>query len=406
MKKKLFGWIQVIVAATLLGVVVGHVVESLPKSDKKAKYVFLFIGDGMGNSHVATAESYLSYKEGKLGGAKLQMTQFPYYGTATTFSANKVVTCSSAAGTAIACGQKTKNGMVGMDADSVAIYSVAADLRNEGYKVGIISSVPVNHATPASFYAHNISRNNTYEISQDIVTSGFEYFAGSGFLQFNGADNNQRPTDVVLEENGYSVCFGGKEYMEKVENADKIILCQPESNGKNAENYTSEAEDLQEVSLREMLEFGIEFLGDDEPFFIMCEGGDIDWAAHDNKTMEMVENVLEFDDAIKAAYEFYLKYPEETLIIVTADHETGGVSLGSGGSNVYWEKMESAWLENGKKSPQDHEDNKALNKECSFGWTTGSHTGAQVPVYAIGCGGEKFIGRMDNTDIKNKILCK
>ena len=138
MKKKLFIWIQVIIAATLLGVVVGHVVESLPKSDKKAKYVFLFIGDGMGNSHVATAESYLSYKEGKLGGAKLQMTQFPYYGTATTFSANKVVTCSSAAGTAIACGQKTKNGMVGMDADSVAIYSVAADLRNEGYKVGIV----------------------------------------------------------------------------------------------------------------------------------------------------------------------------------------------------------------------------------------------------------------------------
>ncbi|MDE5732595.1 MAG: alkaline phosphatase [Bacteroidales bacterium] len=153
-----------------------------------------------------------------------------------------------------------------------------------------------------------------------------------------------------------------------------------------------------------MLETGMDFIGSDSPFFFMCEGGKIDWTAHENKTMPMVMDMLEFNDAVKVAYDFYLGHPDETLIVVTADHETGGLSLGCGRETINWEKMEAEWIEGGRKNMLDEKKNMELNKECSIGWTTHSHTGSPVPVFAIGKGAEKFSGRMDNTDIKGKIL--
>ena len=118
----------------------------------------------------------------------------------------------------------------------------------------------------------------------------------------------------------------------------------------------------------------------------------------------MIENILEFDDAIKVAYDFYLAHPQETLIVVTADHETGGLTLGAGKEMIDWEALETEWLENGKKSTMSSDENRKFNKNCSIGWTTGSHTGGAVPVYAVGAGAQKFNGRMDNTDFKGKIL--
>jgi alkaline phosphatase len=153
-----------------------------------------------------------------------------------------------------------------------------------------------------------------------------------------------------------------------------------------------------------MLGLALEFIGNEKPFFIMSEGGVIDWAAHDNRTMSTVEEILEFDDAIKVAYEFYKKHQDETLIIVTADHETGGMTLGCGEYSINWEALEKEWIESGKKNVLDEEGNRELNERCSIGWTTDSHTGGAVPVYAIGAGAERFTGRMDNTDIKGKIL--
>lgn len=394
--------IAIILGATLISSC-GNVTRN---TDNKAKYIFLFIGDGMGNSHVATAESYLSYKQGKLGGEHLKMTSFPYYGTASTYSANRQVTCSSAAGTAIACGQKTKNGMLGMGPDSLALKSVAYELKEQGYKIGILSTVPINHATPASFYAHNINRSNYYEIASEIPASEFDYFAASGFLAYNGKDGDKEPIDEYLEENGCIVCYGLKEFSEEKENSKTVVLCPIAADGKNVGNYTVEGQEEEDLRLSQMLEAGIEFLGDDKPFFFMCEGGDIDWAAHANKTMSMVMNILEFDEAIQTAYEFYLKHPDETLIIVTADHETGGLSLGSTSKSIDWEMLEKSWIDNGRKPLEDKTANKELNDKCSFGWTTKSHTGAQVPVFAIGCGAERFMGRFDNTDIKGKILCR
>ena len=376
------------------------------QNDDRAKYVFLFIGVGMGATHVAVTESYLSYKAGKLGGEQLLMTQFPYYGTATTHSANMNVTCSSAAGTAIACGEKANNGTVGINKDSVSIESVAYVLKNDGYKIGILSTVPINHATPSSFYAHNISRSNYYEISSDIPASGFDFFAGAGFLDYKGKNGDKEPIERYLENNGYTVSYGIEEFRKESAGKDKVIFCQASNREESADNYVSDGVVEADATMAQMLELGLDYLGDKDPFFFMCEGGAIDWAAHDNKTMPMIENTLDFDAAIKVAYEFYQKHPKQTLIVVTADHETGGLTLGCGNSRINWEKMEKEWIESGKKNTLDREANSKLNRECSIGWTTGSHTGGAVPVFAIGVGAEKFNGRIDNTDFKGLILGK
>ena len=376
------------------------------QNDDRAKYVFLFIGDGMGATHVAVTESYLSYKAGKLGGEQLLMTQFPYYGTATTHSANMNVTCSSAAGTAIACGEKANNGTVGINKDSVVIESVASVLKKDGYKIGILSTVPINHATPSAFYAHNVNRSNYYEISYDIPASGFEFFAGAGFLEYKGKKNDKEPIERYLENNGYTVSYGIEEFRKESAGKDKVIFCQASNREESADNYVSDGVVEADATMAQMLELGLDYLGDKDPFFFMCEGGAIDWAAHDNKTMPMIENTLDFDAAIKVAYEFYQKHPKQTLIVVTADHETGGLTLGCGNSRINWEKMEKEWIENGKKNTLDREANSKLNRECSIGWTTGSHTGGAVPVFAIGVGAEKFNGRIDNTDFKGLILGK
>ena len=372
--------------------------------ETKAKYVFLFIGDGMGAAHVAVTESYLSYKAGKLGGEQLLMTTFPYYGTATTHSANRHITCSSAAGTAIACGEKANNGTVGINKDSVSIKSVAYCLHEEGYNVGIISSVPINHATPASFYAHNINRGNYYDIASQIPGSGFEFFASAGFLDHTDKKGDKEAINKVLESQDYIVCYGLEEFNSRATDKDKVVFCQASNKEESAANYVSDAKTEEDITLAKMVEMGIESLEDDEPFFIMCEGGTIDWAAHDNRTMSMVNDMISFDQAIKVAYDFYLQHPDQTLIIVTADHETGGLTLGAGSSTIKWEKLESEWLANDKKDITDEDTNRAHNKSCSIGWTTGSHTGSAVPVFAIGKGAEKFMGRIDNTDIKGKIL--
>lgn len=389
-----------LILATLMavGVFSNDLGAMSPRKENRADFIFLFIGDGMGHAQTSAAESYLSYKAGKIGGERLTFTGFPFYGMSETYSANSQVTDSAAGGTAIACGVKAKNGMIGTDKDSVAVKSIASVLHEEGYNVGIISTAPVNHATPAAFYAHSVKRKKYYDISKQIASSGFEFFAGAGFIDFYSDQSEQERIDEYLEDKGCQVSFGMKEFSEESMKAERIVLCQPDAEGKNAGNYVvkeySWEKNENNINLRQMLQAGMNFLADKEPFFIMCEGGDIDWAAHANQIMPMIDRIIEFDQAVEAAYEFYLKYPERTLIVVTADHETGGTSIGCGGKEaINWGKVEDDY-KNGS--------NRAGMNE--IGWTSNEHTGAPVPVYAIGCGAEKFIGRMDNTEIMGKII--
>lgn len=377
------------------------------KNSRPAKYVFVMIGDGMGAAQVAAAESYFSYKEGLLGGEQLTFTKFPVLGLCTTFSANGNITDSAASGTAIATGNKTDNHMLGVSPDGTALTSMAYSLHDEGYNVGILSSVPVNHATPGAFYAHQKDRGSYYEISQEIPESGFEFFGGSGILDFNGKDGSKEAIDKVLEREGYDVCYGLDELAASKDESGVVVI-QASQKKEAALNYEIESagNSGNDYRLGELLEAAIEYLGDEKPFFIMCEGGEIDWAAHDNNIMEMIDAISRFDEAVKVAYNFYLEHPDETLIVVTADHETGGITIGANkGSMIDWADLEKNNVpeDNSKKK---NELNREFSAENNIGWTTFDHTGAPVPVYAIGKGAEKFSGRIDNTDIYGKIVCE
>lgn len=375
----------------------------------KPKYVFLFIGDGMGASHVAATESYISYKEGLKGGIQLSFTKFPVLGMVTTHSADRNVTCSSASGTAIACGEKTNNTFIGISPQGDSLKSIAYELKEKGYKIAIMSSVPVNHATPAAFYGHNTSRYDYYSLTKEIPQTGFDFFSGSGFLQYYGKDGNKKSSREILEDGGYYLCFSEEEFEKRPEKADKLILCQPSGKDINAGDYDVDPIQPDNIQPDDIMESCLEFLGDEKPFFVMYEGGEIDWAAHENKTMPMIEYILNFEKAVNEAIKFYRKHPQETLIIVTADHETGGISLGEGRSwdevNIGWAKLEKIFEESGRKNYLSYEENEKLNKDAHIGWTTTSHTGGAVPIYAIGKGSERFSGRLDNTQIKAKILC-
>ena len=371
----------------------------------EAKYIFLFIGDGMGASQVAVTESYLSYLDGNLGGSQLQFSQFPYLGMCSTYSANSIITDSAAAGTAIASGEKTNNGMLGVDPEGNPLKSVAQVLKDEyGYQVGVFSSVPLNHATPAAFYAHVTSRGDYYDITKQIPASKFDFIGGSGFLNFAPVDE-EKNSEEYLEEYGYEVVFGQNEF-EKA-NSHKIVMVSNPRKDKREKvaNYAAEEDEL--VSLSQMMKNCLSTLDESKPFFIMCEGGEIDWDSHANRTMPTIEAILAMDEAVKVAYEFYLKHPKQTLILVTADHQTGGVSVGSTdyGYDVNWPGIIEQWKEAGKadnfKSVEERND---FNKACGIGWTTTHHNGDHVPVYAIGKGAEKFCGRMDNTEFYTKII--
>ena len=220
-------------------------------------------------------------------------------------------------------------------------------------------------------------------------------------------DDEKNPSEssaAMLEKNGINVCFSIEEAEEAIEDGDRMLLCQPYNKEKEAANYEAGgAAPEGHILLSEMLELGLERLTDEEPFFIMCEGGEIDWSAHSQKTMPTIFSIFEFDKAISVAYDFYREHPKETLIIVTADHGTGGVSYTE---DPDWESMERIWNESGCRNELDGKENSRLNEEHNIDWATTHHTGEPVPVYAVGKGAEKFVGRMDNTDIKGKILGK
>ena len=310
----------------------------LPTQAQQPKYVFYFIGDGMGVNQVLGTEMYQSELKGEIGVTPLLFTQFPYATVAHTFSASNGVTDSAAAGTALATGNKTKNGAIGVNKDMAEVSSVAVWAKNNGYKVGISTSVSIDHATPASFYAHENSRNNSYQIGLDLIESNFDFYAGSDFVNPTNSNAKDGKTYESLYDltakAGYTLARGYKDYQKKAKKAEKMILFQPEAASAKDNGSIPYAIDRQkgDMTLSEITRAGINFLSknNDKGFFLMVEGGKIDWACHSNDGATVLTEVQDFDNAIKVAYEFYEQHPEETLIIITADHETGGLSLGTG----------------------------------------------------------------------------
>lgn len=303
---------------------------------QEAKYVFYFIGDGMGVNQVQGTEYYLGELEGKTGISPLQFTQFPYSTVATTFSATNRVTDSAAAGTALATGHKTKNGAIGVLKDlQTPVNSIAVWAKNSGKRVGIATSVSVDHATPAAFYAHVAGRGSYYNIGKDLYKAGFDFYAGSDFLQPTNKENaNDENLYDMAGKNGYVIARGYKDYLKKSKKADKMILFQSEVASKQDRSAIPYAIDRtkSDLTLQDITRSAVNFLTKDasEGFFLMVEGGKIDWACHSNDAATVFQEVIDFDNAIKVAYEFYAQHPDETLIVITADHETGGIVLGTG----------------------------------------------------------------------------
>ncbi len=439
----------------------------------QARYVFYFIGDGMGTNQVLSAEMYRTELEGRIGRKQLLMTTFPYSGQVATFSASNGITDSSAAGTCLATGTKTNNGTLGLSPAGDTLRSVAEILRDRGYGIGIMTTVAIDHATPAAFYAKVPDRHQYYQIGTQLTRTGFDFFGGAGFHQPQDKANAAAPNLYDLcEQAGYTIAHGYKDAQQHLD-ADKLILTQ----AGDGIDRTQKADCLpyaidrkeDALTLPEIVSTAIPYLYKRHTrFFMMVEGGMIDYACHGQDGATSIGETLDMDSALVFAYRFYLQHPDETLIVVTADHETGGMALGNSDYTLNLQLLQhqhcSAWIlsdllsglfRDGTPSWEavkvllgeqldfyrgvelsDEEDaslhtlyDKAvqhnqgelktlyktmnelssaavalLNKKAKLGWTSYAHTAHAVPVFAIGVGAERFTGWHDNTEIAPLIL--
>ncbi len=294
----------------------------------QAKYIFLFIGDGMGTAHVNATEAYLSAQKNNKKLNTLNMSLLEVQSTMTTYSTDRFITGSAASGTAIATGYKTNTGIISMDESKTKSYKTIAEKAKEnGYKVGILSSVPINHATPAVFYAHEAARHNYYNIGLQLPESGFDFFGGGNFRNPKGLNDNKKSLIEIAEGKGYTY-LNDKKAIRKLDAGDeKVIAVNPRTSG-GAMPYAIDM-NRKDLTLAEFTGKAIEVLDNENGFFMMVEGGKIDWAGHANDAATIVHDMIDFDNAVAEALEFYEDHPDETLIIVTSDHETGGMSIGS-----------------------------------------------------------------------------
>ncbi|MDR2359546.1 MAG: alkaline phosphatase [Prevotellaceae bacterium] len=391
----------------LVAVVIGCTIFSACTTTvQHPKYVFLFIGDGMGLAHVTLTEDYIAAKNGIHGNGNVSFTQFPVTGLVTTYSANTLVTCSSAAATALSTGHKTNNNMMGIAPDSVTHFaSVTYPLYHAGYKIGVATSVSIDHATPGAFYATSLSRSNYYDIASQAAATGFDFFAGSGFVYPKGKNNDQASIYEQLETAGYRI-VRGTEGAAQLDGGDgKIVLVQAESEKERRRLPYAIDRKEGDLTLPQITQAAIKALYNPKGFFAMIEGGQIDWAAHANDGATMIHETIDFSEAIKIAVDFYHQHPGETLILVTADHETGGLSLGRDGKYAvnplaFDEQQHSLEYESNDSTIAAVQE---INSNAFCAWPTKGHTGIMVPIYAIGAGSERFSGKLDNTDIPKRI---
>ncbi len=322
------------------------------------KNVILMIGDGMGLAHIFAGMT--------ANGGDLYLKNFKNIGFATTHAANRFVTGSAASGTALASGHKTNYGFIGVDTTGKTMENIREMAQDIGKATGVVSTSSVTHATPASFVAHQPSRNMEEEIAVDFVNSGIDVFIGGGLKFFSQRKDGRNLLDN-LRSRGYQIATTLEEVSE-IEDGKIAGLVAP--NGTERKSIRGEVLEVATETALDILE------EDPDGFFLMIEGSQIDWAAHGNDTPWIIEEMLDFDKVIGKVLEFAADN-QETLVIVTADHETGGFTI-----------------ENG--------DYKTGMVTGDF--TTGSHTGIMVPVFAFGPGAGDFTGFIDNTDIPGNIM--
>ncbi|MBN2772705.1 MAG: alkaline phosphatase [Prolixibacteraceae bacterium] len=324
---------------------------------EKPKNVVLMIGDGMG---VAQVFAGLTANKGHLF-----LDNFRWIGFSKTQSADNYITDSAAGGTALSSGIKTFNGAIGVDLDTVPVKTILEEAEEKGLATGLVSTSAITHATPASFIAHQASRNYYEAIAADFLKTDIDVFIGGGYNHFAKRMDGRNLIDE-LQEKGYKVLQDINE-IKKVKNGKLAGLVAPIHAGR-----LNLRGDLLPVATNTALNI---LKKDEDGFFLMVEGSQIDWGAHANDTEYIIEDMLDFDRSIGEVLDFASK-DGETLIVVTADHETGGMAI-TGGS-----------MDTG---------------EVVGAFSTKDHSAVMVPVFAFGPGAENFTGIMENTDIFKKI---
>ncbi len=326
------------------------------------------IGDGMGVSQMS-ASYYYAKKEPNF-------SRFPIVGLSKTSSGSHKITDSAAGATAISTGKKTYNGAIGLDMDKECAETLLEYLSKEGKSTGLISTSSITHATPASFFAHEKSRKSAASIAKQMLEAPVDFFAGGGLKYFESGSLIKD-----LESKGFSINTTGLDKSPlRLNNTSTKFGYLLASDGM-PKMINGRGEFLKEAS-----ELCIEFLNKDEDgFFIMIEGSQIDWGGHANNSQYVISEVLDFDQAVGAVLDFAEK-DGNTLVIVTADHETGGFTLGGKSKKVPFGGLVSDY------------------DEIDPSFSTRGHSSAMVPVLAFGPGAEMFSGIYENTEIHAKIL--
>ncbi len=474
--------------------------EAASVSAKSPKYIFMFIGDGMSAVQVNSAQIYGGTNEhNKITLDELNFQDFEAVGYQTTHDATSFAPDSASTATSMSSGFKTWSGTIGLkpvgtksgnkeeNVDTKAVpKTIAERLKKEkGMKIGVVSTVTINHATPAAYYAHVPSRNDYYDIAMQMADSGFDYFGGGAINQPTGKNKDQKDAYEVLKEKGYKVLNTKEDILALNNKSGKVYAVTPVTQDSGAMPYALDNKEG-DLALADFVKKGIDVLNNKKGFFMVVESGKVDWAGHANDAKANIEDVLALEDAVQVALDFQKKYPKDTLIIVTGDHETGGMTIGQAttgydvaleilenqkmsyvafndlldeeieknsdmtfaeamkiitenfglkneyvdgqGDNPYMSlelsnsevlRLEKAFTETMKSEPTKNEETALLyggynpititlthilNNKAGIGWTSFSHTGVPVPVYANGAYAELFNGAYDNTEIYQKLV--
>lgn len=345
------------VAALVFSVASNGNLYGQARQDVPVKNVILMIGDGMG---LAQLHSAMLQSE-----APLTVERAQYVGLAKTYSASSKVTDSAASGTALSTGHKTYNGAIGVDTARKALTSVLEMAENKGLATGLVATYCITNATPASFIAHVDDRKKEEEIALDFLKTDIDIFIGGGRDMFEKRKDG-RNLSSELKNKGYQIVYTMDELAPVRTGRVAGLMADGHLDrmNKGRGDYLPRATDKALEILKN---------NNDKGFFVMIEGSQIDGGGHANDIDIVVTEALDFDQAIRRAYDFADKNPG-TLVIVTADHETGGLTLPAKGGNV------------------------------DYKFSTTGHTGTMVPIYSYGAGASRFTGIMENTDIPKRIM--
>lgn len=350
---------------TILSAITAVACLSMAADD--AKYVFYFIGDGMGLGHVNATEVY--NRDVLKSTQPILMMTFPVASQARSYSASSPITDSAAAGTALASGYKTKNSMIGMNPDTVPVNSIAVDFMNAGYAVGVGTTVQADDATPAAWYAHAENRGMKETIAPQAAQSGLAFLGGGGFKLHGAGEVAFKEFLETMRKGNYEIAEGYAAFNELKGKNGKFphrVMMFPENVDGGQVGYTIDSIPgaLTCAQITEACLQTLESVNPDK-FLMMIEGGNIDWAAHANDGGGVIKEILNFQDAINVAYQFYLRHPSETLIVVTADHDTGGMAFGR----------------NGGKYDIAYADAQRISKDSFADWTRNWGKNSQNPTW-------------------------